>query len=67
MLRNRATESIPTHACRDDFGLTHRPSLQAIRARYDESFQEPGGGRPRPGINSWLSARVMRIRGVKAR
>lgn len=64
MVRNRSAESIPTHASRDDFGLARRACVQAIRVA---SEQEGGGGRRRPGLNSWLSACVGRIRGVKAK
>ena len=65
MVRNRATQSIPTHVCRDDFGLAHRSFVQAIRVSHDESFPESGGARQRPGLNSWLAARMARIRGVR--
>lgn len=65
MVHNRATQSIPTHMCRDDFGLVRRTSVQAIRVNNDESFPEAGGGRQRPGLNSWLSRCVGRVRGVK--
>ena len=65
MVRNRATESIPTHPCRDDFGLSHRAFVQALRVSNDGSFPEGGGARQRPGLNSWLASRMARIRGVK--
>lgn len=68
MVHNRATQGIPTHARRDDFGLSHRRSfVQAIRVTGDDSFPEAGGARQRPGLNSWLTARVMRVRGLKAK
>ena len=67
MVRHRAAEAVPTHVCRDDFGLAHRISVQALRVSVDESFEDGGGRRQRPGLNSWLSARIARIRGVKTR
>ena len=67
MVRHRAAEAVPTHPCLDDFGLSHRAYVQALRVSNDESFQEGGGTRQRPGLNSWLAKRVARIRGVKAR
>ena len=68
MIRPRALRSVPAATHRDDFGLSHRAYVQALRVGNDEAFQEPrGGSRERPGLNSWLTACVGRIRGVRAR
>jgi hypothetical protein len=63
MVRLRASRTVNAPARRDDFGLSHRAYVEALRVPEDESTQNAGGSRERPRLKAWLSACVVLVRG----